>query len=79
MTVINLERLAALANRERESCALNFPVQGRVREAAQDAQQGNLEAAGSKLRRVSQRALAAANDLALAVAGTVIAHATGLA
>lgn len=48
-------------------------------EAAQDAQRGNLAAADSKLRRVSRRALAAANDLALAVAGAVIAHSIGLA
>ena len=48
-------------------------------EAARDAQHGNLAAAESKLRRVTRKALAIANELALSVAGAVIAHSIGLA
>jgi Tfp pilus assembly protein PilF len=47
-------------------------------EAARDAREGNSAGADSKLRRVSRRALSAANDLALAVAGAVIAHSIGV-
>jgi hypothetical protein len=48
-------------------------------EAAHEAEQGDVDAAHGKLRRISRRALKAANDLTLAVAGAVIAHAIGLA
>jgi len=47
--------------------------------AAQEAEHGDLVAADSRLRRISQKALTAANDLALAVAGAVIAHSIGMA
>lgn len=70
-----LERLSKyLSDRDPEDS--DAPV---LTEAAHDAQAGNSAGAVSKLRRVSRRALSAANDLALAVAGAVIAHAIGMA
>ena len=47
--------------------------------AAREAERGDLVEADSRLRRISQKALKAANDLALAVAGAVIAHSIGMA
>ena len=70
-----LERLSKYLS-DRNSDDLDSGV---LSEAAHDAQQGNLATASSRLRRVSGKALAAANDLALAVAGAVIAHSIGLA
>ncbi len=69
-----LERLSKyLSDRDPEDS--DVPV---LTEAAHDAREGNSAGAGSKLRRVSRQALSAANDLALAVAGAVIAHAIGV-
>jgi hypothetical protein len=69
-----LERLSRyLSDRDPEDS--DVPV---LAEAAHEAREGNSAGAGSKLRRVSRRALSAANDLALAVAGAVIAHAIGV-
>jgi hypothetical protein len=46
--------------------------------AAQEAEHGDLVPADNRLKRISQKALTAANDFALAVAGAVIAHSIGV-
>jgi hypothetical protein len=54
------------------------PDAAALADAAAAAQKGDLGAIDGKLKRVSRTVIGKANDLALAVAGAVIAHAIGL-